>query len=152
MVVSRILIDSIKKEAVEYLGLKDYFQLKDRFEGELFLSKTLKKSIGIHLFEKRIGEKINFSSSFIESEPVLTFKNTNFSICTYFREEKILIPNHKCDIFVIYLVSKDFINGRFVGWISYEDVINKNTENNNEGLIQSICELDLSDLNKEFKW
>ncbi|MBW7941003.1 MAG: hypothetical protein H3C64_01085 [Candidatus Kuenenia stuttgartiensis] len=45
-------VEHVKHLAVEYLNVKDYFKLKDKFEGQLFYDKLLSRLFSIRTYEK----------------------------------------------------------------------------------------------------
>lgn len=119
-------VEWLKKIALKNLGLENINQLRDRFEGQLFLDNFLKRSFLEVAFEKYVGIKFidklkkethkNYIPSFISNDKI-------FSLFSYTKGQYPKISTKEFDFAIFGLVNLEARHVEIIGFLPKQEVV-----------------------------
>ena len=130
LVSNKIRIPSDVREriiqgVVKKLKLKDYFQLKDRLDGEFYLRKQFKRIFTSYFFERNLRINLLDPEKPLYCKSEFELDGINYSLVGTYNPNKIKIPKKdNTDIYLVVKVSEFPPEVEFLGSISYVECMN----------------------------
>lgn len=112
------VIEKIKKEVLNKLGVVDSFQLNDKIDGIFYLKKQIKRVLSSYVIEKRFNIPLIDKNKILKSKIKFSIYNTNYEIVGVEIGDKIKIPNSDVDCFIVVGFFDQFRKNKILGIIS----------------------------------
>jgi hypothetical protein len=127
--IPTIIIDKIKNEVVEKLGVASSFKLNDKIDGIFYLNKQLKRVLSIYVVNKLFNLNIFNKEKHISSKSIfIDSENKKCMILGADLNDKIKIPNEDVEYYLIVCFFDLHKKYRYIGKISKIDCLNKSSE------------------------
>jgi len=112
------VIEKIKKEVLNKLGVVDSFQLNDKIDGIFYLKKQIKRVLSSYVIEKRFNIPLIDKNKILKSKIKFSIYDTNYEIVGVEIGDKIKIPNSDVDCFIVVGFFDQFRKNKILGIIS----------------------------------
>jgi len=136
--IPTIIIEKIKNEVVEKLGVESSFKLNDKIDGIFYLNKQLKRVLSIYVIDKLFKLNIFNKEKHIASKSF--FVDSDNKKCMILGAElndKIKIPNEDVEYYLIVCFFDLHKRFKYIGKISKVDCLNKSSEIKNSNSVVS---------------
>ncbi len=118
------VIDKIKNEVVEKLGVESSFKLNDKIDGIFYLNKQLKRVLAIYVVDKLFKLNVLNKDNHLNSKSI--YIDSNGKKCMILGVElndNIKIPNSDVEFYIIVGFFDQHKKYRYLGKISKEDCL-----------------------------
>jgi hypothetical protein len=132
------IIEKIKNEVVQKLGVESAFKLNDKIDGIFYLNKQLKRVLSIYVVDKLFQLNIFNKEKHITSKSF--FIDSNNKKCMILGNDltdKIKIPNEDVEYYLIVCFFDHHKRYKYIGKISKVDCLNKSSEIKNTNSVVS---------------
>jgi hypothetical protein len=144
--------DRVIAGVVKKLGVKDYFKLKDRFDGEFYLRKQYKRIFSSYFFERNLNIQLLDENKPLYCKSEFEIEGTTYHITGTYNPNKIKIPKRdKVDSFLVLKIQEFPPVVEFLGEISYSKCLEllpfkEKIQSNNEVTEEPLIVLERKDL------
>jgi len=109
------VIEKIKKEVLNKLGVVDSFQLNDKIDDIFYLKKQIKRVLSSYVIEKRFNIPLIDKNKILKSKIKFSIYDTNYEIVGVEIGDKIKIPNSDVDCFIVVGFFDQFRKNKILG-------------------------------------
>lgn len=147
--IQSFIIEQVKNEVFNQLGVKNSFELNDKIDGVFYLKKQLKRVLSIFVIEKRFDIDLIDKSKILKSKTRFNIRGCSYEIIGIEIGDKIKIPNIDVDRFIIVGFFDNFRKNKILGVITkekaiqYKYTLSKSNNIISKDLICSITEKEL---------
>ena len=144
--------DRVVDGVVKKLGVKDYYKLKDRFDGEFYLRKQYKRIFSSYFFERNLNIKLLDENKPLFCKSEFEIEGVIYHITGTYNPNKIKIPKRdKVDSFLVLKIQEFPPVVEYLGEISYSKCIEllpfkEKIQSNNEVTEEPLIVLERQDL------
>lgn len=115
------LKESITNSVIKKLGVKDLFQLRDRFDGDYYLKKQLNRIISSYIAQKVFDVKLLDDDKPLWCESVVQLNNHEYTIVSTLNVNRIKIPNSDKLIYLVVFLTYEHNKRNILGVITREN-------------------------------
>tara|TARA_B110000967_G_C18886699_1_gene564454 strand:+ start:231 stop:725 length:495 start_codon:yes stop_codon:yes gene_type:complete len=144
---SSSLKKDITQSVIKKLGLKDKFQLNDKFEGLAFLDKHIRRVLSCKLIEELLDVNICSSEKNLKCSTDFEYKEQKVIIVTSNNLNKINFINNKFDYLILVTFQRSYESGSLKKIIPLKTLVDKGIINDKNIENKQLLSFDLSFLN-----
>ena len=115
-----VVIEKIKKEVLNKLGVIDSFQLNDKIDGIFYLKKQIKRVLSSYVIEKRFNISLIDKNKILKSKTKFNINEHTYEIIGVEIGDKIKIPNNDVSDFIVVGFFDNFRKNKILGTITKE--------------------------------
>lgn len=117
------VIERLKSEVVEKLGVESIFKLNDKLDGVFYLNKQLKRVLALYIIEKYLKIKILDNDKLINTKSNIIINNKKIHVIGVDYNDNIKIPKIDVDLFLIVGFLYNHQRARVLGCITQDESI-----------------------------
>jgi hypothetical protein len=115
--------NKIIESVVKKLGVKDYFKLKDRMDGEFYLNKQIKRIYPSYFLEKSVKINLLKKDKPLYCKSEFEYESVKYSVVGTFTPNKIKVPIiDNTDYYLVIYINDQPNYTEYLGFLSKNDV------------------------------